>query len=100
MTQNRIIKTAMVLFAVLFLSAQGISQAHATANGGTDHSHDGVACSVALIAAQHAVVEPEVTVVIPDPQPAILSDYAPANQTTCIGFTSRAPPPRGPPSHI
>lgn len=97
MTRHPLIKTAWVLFAALFLTVQGLSQAHATANIGDGHSHDGIACDVTLVAAEQAVITP------PTDIPALV--ILPSRETGFIAPTSveyrqfegRAPPPRGPP---
>jgi len=97
MTRHPLIKTAWVLFAALFLTVQGLSQAHAITNGGVDHSHDGVACDVALVAAEQAVITPPADI------PALV--ILPSREIGFIAPTSfeyrqfegRAPPPRGPP---
>ena len=87
----------MVLMAALFFTVQGVSEAHATSNGGLDHSHDGIACDAMLMAAEKDVLTPPAQI----PTPTIWitdSNYVdapvePANRS----FDSRAPPPRGPP---
>lgn len=87
----------MVLAVSLFLAAQGFSQAHAASHGGVDHTHDGVACDIALVAA-------EITVLTPPPaEPARFTDVVTKSHTdlysapACRCFDGRAPPPRGPP---
>lgn len=97
MTRNLLIKTLMVLMAALFLTAQGFSQAHAASNGGIDHSHEGLACEVALVAAEQIVIAP------PPPSPAPFILVADLVQISLKSephhrsFDGRAPPPRGPP---
>lgn len=87
----------MVLMAALFFTVQGFSQAHAASNGGVDHSHDGIACDVTLVAAEQAVLTP------PQPMPALTmrptrtSNIAIPSKPAFRSFDSRAPPPRGPP---
>lgn len=97
MTRHSLIKTFMVLIAALFLTAQGFSQAHAASNGGLDHSHDGVACDVALVAAEQTVLTPPSPVPAPVMRPTRAPAYTLAVQPTTRSFDSRAPPPRGPP---
>jgi len=78
---------------------QGASQVHATEHGGTDHSHDGVACDVTLIAAEQIIATPPVPVAAP------FNSVSKSNWTLVIDkdrprtFDGRAPPPRGPPTH-
>lgn len=87
----------MVLFVTLFLAVQGISQAHATSNGGEDHSHDGVACDVMLVAAEQVVLTPPPAEPAPfngvDQKRKVPLQSDPLN----LNFSGRAPPPRGPP---
>lgn len=98
MTRSTLIKTIWVLFAALFLSVQGLSQAHAAANSGTDHTHDGIACDVALVAAEQAVIAPPLPLAKPvevSPRPL----WTVLNETILPrNFDGRAPPPRGPPT--
>lgn len=98
MRRPSVIKAAIALFAVLFILGQVSAQAHVIANGGTDHSHDGVACAVALVTAEQAVLTPPIVV----PQPLNLTpmrvDYALTTDTRPRSFDGRAPPPRGPPA--
>lgn len=100
MMRHSLIKTAWVLFIALFLSVQGLSQAHAATNGGTDHTHDGIACDVALVAAEQVVVTPTPDV----PAPAILpnreANHVIPSSQGYRHFDGRAPPPRGPPLSI
>ncbi len=97
MTRHPLIKTSMVLMAALFLMVQGFGQAHAASNGGIDHSHDGVACDVALVAAEQTVLTP------PPAKPAPFVAVTQLKQTELYSepayrsFDGRAPPPRGPP---
>ena len=97
MTRHSLIKTCMVLFAALFLMVQGVAQAHATANGGVEHTHDGVACDIALIAAPQAVIAP--APIVPAPKVLPMQAADPIIPATPIyrHFDGRAPPPRGPP---
>lgn len=97
MMRNRLIKTVWVLFIALFLSAQGLSQAHATMNGGMDHTHDGVVCDVALAAPQHIVISPVPAAPLP-----LIRTVRDTGRVALPGpvyrsFDGRAPPPRGPP---
>lgn len=97
MLRHSLIKTFMVLMAALFFTVQGFTQAHAASNGGTDHTHDGVACDVALMVAEEEVLTPPVVVPAPFAKP-IRANYTVAPKTPAISsFDSRAPPPRGPP---
>lgn len=98
MTRHTLIKAIWVLLVALFLSVQSLSQAHAAANDGLDHTHDGVACSVALVAAEQVTLEPPLPVLMPlqttEPRlwAVLIEQDLPRN------FDGRAPPPRGPPA--
>ncbi len=98
MTKHSLIKTALVLFAALFLSVQGLAQAHAVANGSIDHTHDGIACDVTLVAAEQTVLMPPTPNVEPVEQADALLWHVRANSNLPRNFDGRAPPPRGPPT--
>ena len=97
MTRHLLIKTFMVLMAALFFTMQGFAQAHAASNGGEDHSHEGIACDVALIAAEQVVVTPPAPMPAPLILPRRIKAVPLALQPAPRSFDSRAPPPRGPP---
>jgi hypothetical protein len=91
------IKTLAVLFAALFLFAQGMASAH-TVEFGTNHAHDGVACSVSVLGEDVAVTPvPLETVTIPVDETPVVT----LSPTKTVAFDSthpaRAPPPRAPP---
>jgi len=90
-------KTLAVLFAALFLFAQGMASAH-IAEFGTTHDHDGVACSVSVLGEDQAVIPaPIETPTVPVIETPVLK----LNPTKVATFTTthpaRAPPPRAPP---
>lgn len=99
MTRSSLIKTIWVLFAALFLSAQGLAQAHSAAASDAEHSHDGVVCEVCLAGVQQIATEPPLAFLSPFSPPShvdwdvIIINDAPRT------FDGRAPPPRGPPTH-
>ena len=98
MSKTWLKKTFTVLLAVTFLMVQGMSQAHATEHGGEDHSHDGVACEITLIAVEQIIATPPVPVPTPL-KAASKSNWAvPFDKDRPRTFDSRAPPPRGPPT--
>ena len=97
MQRHSLIKTFMVLMAALFFTVQGFSQAHAAANGGLDHNHDGIACDVALSVAEQDVLTPPVAVPSPFVQPTRADYIVPPEKNVVSGFDGRAPPPRAPP---
>ena len=97
MTRHPLIKTFMVLMAALFFTMQGFAQAHAVSNGGEDHSHEGIACDVALIAAEQVVITPPALLPTPLILPRRIKAVPLALQPAPRSFDSRAPPPRGPP---
>ena len=87
----------MVLMAALFFTVQGFSQAHAAYNGNVDHTHDGVACDVALIAAEQTVLTPPAPVPAPFKLPTRAKTLPLTATLTPRSYDCRAPPPRGPP---
>ena len=97
MTRYPLIKTFMVLMAALFFAVQGFSQAHAASNGGVDHSHDGVACDVALIAAEQTVLTPPIPTPALTMRPTRTPNIPAPSEPVFRSFDSRAPPLRGPP---
>ena len=97
MTRYPLIKTFMVLMAALFFTMQGFAQAHAASNGGEDHSHEGIACDVALIAAEQVVITPPALLPTPLILPRRIKAVPLALQPAPRSFDSRAPPPRAPP---
>ena len=97
MMQNPLIKTFMVLMAALFFVTQGFAQAHAASNGDDDHSHEGIACEVALIAAEHVVISPPPPVPAPVVLPQRIKTSPLIIRSAPRSFDSRAPPLRGPP---
>ena len=97
MMRYSLIKTFMVLMAALFFTIQGFSQAHAASNGGVDHSHDGVACDVALIAAEQIALTPPTPTPAPTMRPTRTLNMPAPSAPAFRSFDSRAPPPRGPP---
>jgi len=96
-TRSPFIKTLAVLLAALFLFAQGMASAHVV-EFGTDHDHDGVACSVSVLGEDVAVAPvPLETQTIPVNETPV----AAVGPTKTVVFAShhpaRAPPPRAPP---
>ena len=95
--RHPLIKTFMVLMAALFFAMQGFAQAHAASNADVDHTHDGVACDVALVAAEQIILTPPQPLPAPLILPTRSTVLQPATKPTPRSFDSRAPPPRGPP---
>lgn len=87
----------MVLMAVLFFTMQGFAQAHATSQGDLDHDHEGIACDVVLIAAEHVVLTPPALESEPQTLPTLTKTKPPVIRPRPRSFKSRAPPLRGPP---
>lgn len=97
MTRVPYIKTLAVLFAVLFLFAQGSAQAHAV-EFGTNHDHDGVACSVSVLGEDQTIVPAplELATVAVSETPVVT--LSPTKAVTFkAAYPCRAPPPRAPP---
>jgi len=97
MMRNSLIKTLMVLFTALFFSVQSLSIAHATAHGDHDHSDDGVACEITVLAAEKVALTPPLAETAPLPRIIRASLVTPRSELINLGFNERAPPPRGPP---
>lgn len=97
MTRSPFIKTLAVLFAALFLFAQGMAQAHIV-EFGTIHDHDGVACSVSVLGEDQALVPAPIETITP---PVIETPTITLHPTKSVTFAAthpaRAPPPRAPP---
>jgi len=93
-----LIKTFTVLIAMMFLLVQGVSQAHAAAND-EDHNHDGVACELALVAAEEIVVTPPIPVLRPFKAVSKSNWILVIDKDRPRTFDGRAPPPRAPPAH-
>ena len=100
MSKSLVYRWLIGVFLTLFIGLQSYSIAHASEHGDEPHEHDGIACSVTVLADDHGVVLPTVPVF-----ETVISDIA---ETAYPDFTSalyirpqgRAPPPRGPPSSI
>lgn len=95
--RNSLIKTLMVLCAALFFSVQSLSSAHAAAHGDHDHSHDGIACEITVLAAEKVALTPPPAETVPLPRLIRASFVTPRSDQINFGFNERAPPPRGPP---
>lgn len=91
------IKTLAVLFAALFLFAQGMASAHVV-EFGTNHDHDGVACSVSVLGEDIAVAPVPLET---QTNPVAEAPLVAVSPTKTVAFDSnhpaRAPPPRAPP---
>ncbi len=87
-----------LILATLFLLLQGVASAHAGLNP-VDHDHDGVACSVTVMAEEQAVAPEPVIIDTPilSEQP-VVAHALPTAERVASRFEPRAPPPRGPPA--
>lgn len=100
MNPRHIYRLALTFLAVWFLAAQSFSLAHASEHGENPHDHDGVVCTVTVLAEDSHGLLPE--------QP--VTDYVLTTTAALYhaGFTSalylkpqgRAPPPRAPPANL
>jgi len=97
MTRYSLIKTFMVLVAALFFSVQSLSVAHAAAHSDHDHSHDGIACDITVLAAEKVALTPPPAQTAPLPRVICASFVTLRSESFNHGFNKRAPPPRGPP---
>jgi len=84
--------------SVVFLLTQGFAQAHEVAHGDEDHSHDGVACEINLVAVEQINIAPPLPVFTPFKFVTKLNWITPLESGRPNTFDSRAPPPRGPPA--
>ncbi|MGJ8560266.1 MAG: hypothetical protein ACSHX3_08525 [Litorimonas sp.] len=97
MTRSPLIKTLAVLFAVLFLFAQGSAQAHAV-EFGASHDHDGVACSVSVLGEDQIIVPTPLELETPPVSETPVVTLTPTKAVTFMtAHPCRAPPPRAPP---
>ena len=100
MSKSLVYRWLIGVFLTLFIALQSSSLSHASTYGDAPHEHDGITCSVTVLADDHEVVLPTVPVF-----ETVISDIA---ETAYPDFTSvlyirpqgRAPPPRGPPASI
>ena len=99
MSKTWLIKTFTVLLALAFLMVQGVSQAHAAEHGEADHSHDGVACDITLVAVEQVIIAPPVLIPSPFKAAAKSNWIFTFDKDRPRTFDGRAPPPRGPPAH-
>jgi hypothetical protein len=87
-------------FIALFFALQSYSISHASNYSDAPHEHDGIACSVTVLADDQMVIMPTA--------PILGSIEVELSETVYPDFTSalyirpqgRAPPPRGPPASI
>ena len=87
-------------FIALFFALQSYSIAHASSYGDAPHEHDGIACSVTVLADDHVVALPTVLIfetLIANTAETVYPDFTSAAYITP---QSRAPPPRAPPASI
>ena len=99
MSKTWLIKTFTVLLALAFLMVQGVSQAHAAEHGEADHSHDGVACDITLVAVERVIIAPPIPVPAPFKSVSKSSWKMDFDKDRPRTFDNRAPPPRAPPTH-
>ena len=87
-------------FIALFFALQSFSLAHASSYGDVPHEHDGIACSVTVLADEHVAALPTIAVfdtIISGTSETVYPDFISVLYITPQG---RAPPPRGPPNSI
>ena len=84
----------------LFFAVQSYGVAHASEHSDAPHDHDGVACSVTVIAADDVVIMPPMPVyerILTNTKGFYYPFFISAPYTTP---QNRAPPPRAPPTSI
>ncbi|GLQ25078.1 hypothetical protein GCM10007853_29520 [Algimonas ampicilliniresistens] len=90
-------KTLAVLFAALFMFAQGMAQAHVV-EFGASHEHDGVACTVSVLGEDQAIAPvPLETETVPVDESPVITLRPTKTVTFQNAHPCRAPPPRAPP---
>ena len=90
-------KSLWAFFIALFLAVQGLSLAHATENGGEDHTHEGIACDVAVASVQQTIITPPVELPAPTILPVPETGHVAPTSMVYQHYEGRAPPLRGPP---
>lgn len=88
----------IALFAALFLIVQSFSFAHANSYGDAPHDHDGVECSLAVLAADQDVILPAPLAIEPLPRRETETPPTPRTEIFYKIPQGRTPPPRGPPT--
>jgi len=97
MRRSTLIKAIWALVIALFLTVQGVAQAHEIEHGGHEHTHDGIACDIVLAAAEQTIITPPSDVPAPTILPSRETGFVAYTSVDKLNFESRAPPPRGPP---
>jgi len=98
MMRAPLIKTLMVLFAMLFLSAQTASAVHATeCLGEADHHQDCITCVLSVTKSDAAHLTPAPEIELPVIKPIAATIFKTVTASAPRSFDGRAPPPRGPP---
>lgn len=85
------------LIALCF-AAQSYSLSHATSFGDAPHNHDGIECEITLVTANEDVSLPTPTLENKVEGYTVATPYKRTIQRPYLAFSSRAPPPRGPPT--
>ena len=88
------------IFVTLFFAVQSFTVTHATSFGDEHHDHDGVACSVTVLADDHNIVAP-----VPQSYAVIRIEtvetvFPKLTSAAYLAPQGRAPPPRAPPTTI
>ncbi|WP_371395412.1 hypothetical protein [Fretibacter rubidus] len=102
MTLTRLYRFAIVALASLFFIVQSTSVTHAVSYDEAPHEHDGQVCVIGVVCGQNDVA---VVPLIPH-TPALLIIATPTDYTArpyaapTKAHIARAPPPRGPPTHL
>ena len=102
MTFRHLYRLGLVLFLAVFFAVQTASVSHAVSFGDAPHDHDGQVCVLGVIAGHDDVAAvPDIPttptlIITATPTEHITRPYAAPLKT----IAARAPPPRGPPSHL
>lgn len=98
MSLRRTYRLCLGMLALLIMSMQTVSIAHAAQFGDAPHEHNGMVCTMDAIAVSHVAIIPAPVVAVYVPvyvAPVYQTSYISAAYITPQG---RAPPPRSPPT--
>lgn len=98
MRSKRTYRFLVGVFALLVVTLQTAALSHATAYADGPHEHNGVICTLGAFVHEDIAVLPDSPVQF-EPIPAGTREFEPAFESAPIlTYSSRAPPPRGPPA--
>lgn len=98
MKELRLYQWVIRAFFALCFAAQSFSLSHATSFGDAPHSHDGIECEITLVTANEDVSLPVPIIETKVEGYTAAPLYKLTVQRPYLAFSSRARPPRGPPT--